>query len=121
MPVEQKSGEIRYITGGVGSDEVKAMRAVRGRYSLALTFAMQVGNTGYYTSSAQLRIARAGGGTVLEASADGPFLFVELPPGTYDLSAELAGEKLERRGVVIQPGAHTELVLRWVRSSLPGH
>ncbi len=43
----------------------------------------------------------------------GPWVFVDLPPGTYDLSAARDGETRERKNFKILPNSTRSLYFRW--------
>lgn len=84
---------IAYITGGVGSDEVDALHGVASQYSLRLTFVTQRGR---YLSDVDVEIAGPSGASVFKTRTLGPFLYVSLPPGRYQVSAYAGGTKQTR-------------------------
>jgi hypothetical protein len=58
-------------------------------------------------------IARdANGSSVLSDFADGPFLFANLPPGTYRVTAALAGDA-KTRAIRVGHGAASIHYFRW--------
>jgi hypothetical protein len=75
---------VAYITGGVGSDEADAMRSVANQYSLRLSFVTQ---RGQYLSDVDVEIVGPSGDSLLKAHTLGPFLYVSLPPGRYQVAA----------------------------------
>lgn len=81
---EVQSG-VSYITGGIGTDEVREFRAAAKKYNLRMTFASKAGN---YLSDVDVTISDAGGRPVLAVRTEGPFLFVRLPAGRYRVSAQ---------------------------------
>lgn len=85
---------IAYASGGVGDDSLRAVRAVRDQYPLALLFAERSGD---YLANIPVHIDDASGRRLFEATADGPFLLVRLPAGRYRVTASHAGQPISRR------------------------
>jgi hypothetical protein len=94
-PVTQNG--VAYITGGVGQDEAEAIRAVSRQYSLRITFVIK---SGQYLSDVAVEIVGASGTPDLNIRTQGPFLFVSLPSGIYQVSAH-AGRASETRVISI--------------------
>jgi len=111
QPKEQNG--VAYISGGVGTDEQNAMRALRADYNLQLTFATK--QTGAYRSDVQLDIADAKGANVLSVANTGPLFYAKLPPGTYRISAAAEGKTFKRS--VRLGAAPKELILHWENDS----
>jgi len=109
LPPVQQSGEIRYVTGGIGLDESSAMRAAAPQYNLRLTFAAV---SGEYLAGARVVLRDAQGRALLETSSEGPYLFFRLPSGKYQVSAENAGETITRP-VQVRDKQASELIFRW--------
>ncbi len=109
LPAPQTAGDVRYLSGGVGSDERRAMRDMAKDYNLRVT--LVAGPRGAYLSGAALRIAREDGSVVLETQAEGPWFFARLPDGryrvsvTHDGSAQTRAIDLRQRPV--------EILFRW--------
>ena len=74
---------ITYVTGGIGEDEVRAFHEVAPKYNLRITLATKAG---HYLSDVNVRIAE-GQREVLHLRTEGPFLFVRLPAGHYQIAA----------------------------------
>jgi hypothetical protein len=77
---------VAYITGGVGSDEAAALRSVTNQYSLRLSFVTQ---RGQFLSDVDVEIVGPSGDSLLKAHTLGPFLYVSLPPGRYQVAAQM--------------------------------
>lgn len=88
---------IAYITGGVGSDEADALRSVASQYNLRLTF---VSRRGQFLSDVDVEIVGPSGASVLTTRTLGPYLYVALPAGRYQVAAYAAGTKQTRVVVV---------------------
>ncbi len=103
LPPEQASGDVRYVTGGVGSDESQAFLQHRRDYPLAVEIYARDGGREVYTADAFVQVADARGQTVLQASAQGPFMFVDLPPGRYTVEVMRQG-RTQRQEAVVRAG-----------------
>ncbi len=85
----QTQGEVTFVSGGIGEDEHKALRAIQGQYNLHLTFAVK--GSGEYASDVKVKIEDAKGHTILNTAAAGPHLFAKLKPGHYKVTADRDG------------------------------
>lgn len=97
-----RAGAVTYLSGGVGEDEVQAMRAAAPQYPLRITFA-QAG--GAYLADVRVRIERTDGTVVLSTTTTGPFLYVNVPPGTYRIRARYEGAEQTRNVTIAQHGS----------------
>lgn len=86
LPQSTSQNGVAYITGGVGEDEVQALRAVAPQYNLRMTFASKRGS---YLSDIDVTITSDAGRPVLTVRTEGPFLFVRLPAGRYQVGAQM--------------------------------
>lgn len=91
LPVRTQ-GEVSYVTGGLGSEEVQAIESVIGNYPLVLEFAESTGKRNRYISGVEVTITDRQGAQVLAVRTDGPFLLVNLPAGSYQVSATYKGD-----------------------------
>jgi len=106
VPVQQYEG-ISYYSAGVTIEERAALPQ---RFPLKIVFAT---NGGHLLCGADVTI-KQGGKTVFRGSADnGPWLIVDVPPGTYDIEAVQDGTKKSARGVTVAPGGRRAVLLRW--------
>lgn len=112
LPEARVAGGIPYLTGGIGSAETAAMRAVFKRYTLALTFARREAGHNVFLTDLPVAITDASGVAVFEATTDGPFLLIDLPAGTYQVSAISRGETRQAQ-VRVTAGAHLERAFIW--------
>ena len=97
-PIQRVQGGVAYVSGGVGQDEVDAMRSVAADYNLRLTFVEQ---GGAYVSDVDTRIRSASGAVSLAVVSEGPLLYVRLPSGKYQVSASYNG--VVRQGTLVVP------------------
>lgn len=112
LPPVQKSGEVDYLTGGVGLDESTAIKSASGQWPLSLVFSVQAGGRAQFASDVKLEIHDAKGALALDVTATGPYLLARLAPGSYSLRATLAGKTLERK-VQVKQGASSRVELVW--------
>lgn len=102
LPPVQQQGQVQYLTGGFGYDESEAIKAASSQYPLALTFASSQG--GAYLADVRVKITDAQGATVLDTTANGPYLLVNLPAGRYHVSASFKDDEKTRQISVPQSG-----------------
>lgn len=94
------------LSSGVGKDE----RVARADYSLLLTFAEAKGP---YIAQVKVEIRAAAGKTVLQAESEGPWLFVNLPPGDYKVVATRANGAKTSATFTIGGGKQHTVRLSW--------
>lgn len=109
LPATHHSGDITYLSGGIGSDQSSALKSLMHRYPLTLEF---VGRHGDYLADVPVRIADMHGNTVLDAQSDGPFMLLRLPDGRYEVTASYDGSTV-RRNVNIDSGTHAHDLFVW--------
>ncbi|WP_028215278.1 hypothetical protein [Paraburkholderia mimosarum] len=105
-PVERNG--VTYVTGGVGEDEVRAFRKVAPKYNLRITLASKAG---HYLSDVGVRIT-SGERAVLAVRTEGPFLFVRVPAGRYQIAAR-DRHVTETKQVVVPPHGSIEVYFYW--------
>lgn len=100
--------DVTYVSGGVGEEQQEQMQALAGQgYTLKLVFAEK--GTGAYVANVRVMIADKSGHTLLDATADGPSFFVQLPEGDYRVTAEHAGMR-QTRTVHASPRAGSTMI-----------
>jgi hypothetical protein len=109
LPAVQQQGAISFVTGGIGSDEAQAFRSAAAQYNLRLTLAAV---SGEFFAGVKVTLRDAKGNTVVEAVSDGPYLFFNVPPGRYQVTADNMGQ-VQSRNAVVRASGGTELYLRW--------
>jgi hypothetical protein len=103
------SGNVSYVSGGVGEDSLQRMAALARDYNLKLVFAAKSGN---FLADVKVVIRDARGASVLETTAEGPLLLVRLPAGKYEIAATLEG-KAVRQTTSLAATGQRQLVFRW--------
>ena len=114
LPREQEVGRIHYMTGGIGDESASAMRAIRHRYPVAITFALRDGGRNQFTANVGAVIEDASGVPVLSLVTEGPYLYVALAPGEYRLTAQepRLGPPQKRR-FRVERDRHIDLLVLW--------
>lgn len=102
------SSSVPVVSGGVGFDSQQAIAAREREFNLKLLFTLNEGN---YVSNVNVVIQDAGGRTVAQHEAQGPFMLAKLPGGTYNVVATYEGKQQARR-INIAGGLKTEH-FRW--------
>jgi hypothetical protein len=94
---EHSQGTVSYVSGGIGEDQAKAMRQAEASYPLTLELASAAGGPrDAYVSNAKVDISDASGRTVLDMTAEGPLVLVNLPSGTYHVAVNWNGTQREK-------------------------
>jgi hypothetical protein len=114
LPVARQAGAIRYLSGGIGIDSADAMRAHRNDYPVAITFLFSDCGVKQFTAGIQVLIETAGGEPLLEAVTEGPYLFLDLPAGSYRLDARSDLGAPQRRAFAVVAGKHLDLTVTWI-------
>ncbi|HEY0844394.1 MAG TPA: hypothetical protein VGE12_03455 [Noviherbaspirillum sp.] len=102
---------VKYVCGGVGSDEAASMKRAASDYDVMMTFAA---STGAYLADVDVAISDSRGRSVLNVTCDGPILLVDLPRGgNYRVQAEAEGRTLTRTAQVGERGAVQRIRMAW--------
>lgn len=96
-----------WLMGGVGEDEVAALRLARSGYSLSVQTAAR--RTGAFLADVHLRIEDAQGQAVFDQDLSGPWLLVKLQPGPYTLQASRHGQVQSVRVAVPAQGVREQM------------
>lgn len=103
------SGQIKFVSGGVGDDSDARMQALSKDFNLRLLFAAK---DGHYLADVALTITNARGDKVLDTVAEGPWLLATLAPGKYQITATHAGAPVTRSTTIPDKGRR-EIFFRW--------
>ncbi|ARU04607.1 hypothetical protein CCO03_07915 [Comamonas serinivorans] len=121
LPPEQVQGGVRYLSGGIGTDESRALREAAKDWPLTLAFAVRDGEAHAFAVDVRVRIADAQGQPVLTITAQGPLLLAQLRPGRYTVTATFEGNTVTAtfegntvtRQVHLQAGQPVHETLLW--------
>jgi hypothetical protein len=101
LPAVQQSGEIRFVTGGVGDGEAAALRRERAQYGLTVEVYASEGGRQLFTADVQVTVRNPRGETLLQERTEGPYLLVDVPPGRYTVEVERMGQT-QRQAVTVR-------------------
>lgn len=113
MPQMQKYEGIDYMSGGIGQAQSDAMQAASGKFPLALTFSQRAGKVAEFVANVPVTIKNAAGKSVLSATSEGPYMFVNLPAGEYTIHATYNGRAMERHAIVRSDGTTSRIYFEW--------
>lgn len=105
-----KAGAVRYFSTGIGLEERAAKYPP---FPLKLIF---VAGPKAYLSQVAVTITGAKGAVTLEVPREqvtGPWLYVDLPAGTYTVTASRDGRDQVKGQVTVDKGGAKTLYLRW--------
>lgn len=103
------SGQVKFVSGGVGVESDARMQALSKQFNLRLLFAAK---DGHYLADVALTITDARGARILDTVAEGPWLLATIAPGKYVIAATYAGTTVTRSTTI--PGSgRREVFFRW--------
>lgn len=108
----QRSENIPYVSGGVGTEERNQLKAMAADDNLEISFAL---TNGHYLAGAEVSIKDHNGKELIEAVADGPLFFVKLPAGHYVVGATAMGKTITR-AVNISANGQAHIFFAWTGS-----
>jgi hypothetical protein len=111
-----RTGAVRYFSVGVGIEE---RQAVYPPFSLKLVF---TAGGKPYLAGVDVTIQPAKGAaaiTISREQVEGPWLFVDLPTGTYDISATYGEYNQALKGIKVVGGKQKTVHLRWAEDIGP--
>ncbi|WP_211454338.1 carboxypeptidase regulatory-like domain-containing protein [Collimonas antrihumi] len=114
VPPEKMQGTVAYVSGGIGRDEVDAIKHVAAQYALELEFARKAIPRDEYVSDVKVLIKNQEGKPVLDTTSDGPLLLAKLPTGIYSVSVDRHGDTIQRV-VQIKADKHARLIFVWTK------
>jgi len=110
------SGTIRYFSAGIGQVE---REAAYPPFSLKLVFT--AGGKPFVTG-VEVVLRQSKGATVLTVPREqvtGPWLFIDVPDGTYEVAASLGGQIQQVKGINVRRGHVTTQHVRWAEDRSP--
>ncbi len=110
LPQPRIYGDVRYVTGGVTYESQPAFKDARVDFPLNIELYQKNGTRNEFTADAEVKVINRAGATVLEAKADGPYLFAKVPPGTYRIEASLNGKTAKSTATVGKGSTRAMLV-----------
>jgi len=105
-----REGNISFLSGGVGQGERETLKEMGKGYPLKLIFSNR---NGEYLSDVTVKIFDQKDKSIFTTVSDGPWLFFNIPPGTYNLEVNFKGEQKRISQVKIEKGSQKVLSLQW--------
>jgi hypothetical protein len=93
LPEAQSFGEVSVISGGVDLGQAEMMRKAQSRYPLRIVYSVR--GSGSYTVPDEL-VLMQGDEVVAQVPSAGPWVLIDLPPGSYKLRSTFEGRSTER-------------------------
>jgi len=113
LPAPQTVNGITYLSGGIGREEVAAIKAEAKNYPLSLVFS--AGPRHAFVADVKVTIKDKAGKVLLGSVSGGPIVLVKLAPGSYTVHAVQGGVALNRMVHVTARGGK-QLVLHWPKA-----
>ena len=109
--ISSKTGQgYAFMSGGVGIEERNLMQRKAGAYDLDLSFADK---QGHYLSDVSIVIDDVNGTQLVNSTATGPFFYIDLPTGKYDVKASFDNQTEEIKNLNISKDHSTKELLHW--------
>lgn len=99
-----------YMTGGIGLDEREVMESWGAPYNLKLSFAEL---SGVFLSDVGLSIMDENGREIIRTTTNGPWFYIKLPPGTYNVNATFEDDAKEIKNLHLPKGQRVSRFLHW--------
>lgn len=104
----QQSGDITFVTGGIGDEERSALQAAKNDYNLSI---ISAASSGAYVGDTRLVISDLSGRELLDTDA-GPLFYAQLPPGRYVVEGESQGQ-IRRQNITIAENRNAHIHFSW--------
>lgn len=112
LPPIQKSGQIEYLSGGIGKDEATAIKTASKHWPLTLEFAVKDKTRADFAAKVNLVVRDAAGHTELQTTTAGPFVLAKLSPGSYTVDATLDSKPLHKK-ILVKHGVTAKALFIW--------
>jgi hypothetical protein len=99
-----------YFFGGVSSDEREVMEQRGRNYNVKLVFAEKRGS---FISGVTLVLADTKGAEMVSLATDGPWFYIQLPPGSYTARATFKGETKQIKNLRVTKEKIVQQVFVW--------
>ena len=104
----ETNGNITYMTGGVGDEDLEAIKANEAQFNVNLLLATIAGE---YTSEVKFELFDAKGQPLLVIADAGPFVLLKLSPAAYQVQAvSVLGESKVLKFTVPAKGAYKSTI-----------
>lgn len=99
-----------YLFGGISTDEREAMEERAKGYNVKLIFAEK---RGAFVSGVTVTIANAKGAEIAALKTEGPWFYIQLPPGDYSIKARCRGEIKQIKNLTVPKDKRVQQGLAW--------
>lgn len=105
-----RAGDVRYFSAGIGLEERSAQYP-----PFALKLVFTAGGKPFLSGVSVTILPVKGGAavTIPQEQVEGPWLFVDLAPGAYDVTAVYLDSKQLLKGIKVEAGKLKTVYLRW--------
>lgn len=111
MIMEGKTAQgFPYMAGGVSSEEREKMEELAKGYNVKLQFAER---RGPYLSDVEVMIQDAKGAEVVSVTTNGPWFYIQLPPGNYTIAATFQRETRRIKNLGVPKDKRVSRTLTW--------
>jgi hypothetical protein len=98
------------MTGGIGIAEREAMESHGRDYNLKLSFSEK---SGVYLTDIGVVVENQNGEEVLNITTNGPWLYLQLPRGSYTVKSTYNGESQRIENLRVTGGDRVQRIVRW--------
>ncbi|SDZ76704.1 hypothetical protein [Microbulbifer marinus] len=91
VPEIQYNGDLRFVSGGVGIDERRALEEVAPGFDLKVVLSTE---SGHLLGGGQIKVRDSRGNLVLNTISDGPVFLLDVPAGSYTIEA-VVGDRVQ--------------------------
>ncbi|MEN9378842.1 MAG: hypothetical protein RJB15_520 [Pseudomonadota bacterium] len=112
IPGTQHSEGIAYISGGVGEEESAAILAEAKQWPVLLEMSQLENGRGVWIFGAQIKITNQEQKAIFNAQADGPYMLINLAPGSYQVIGSYQGAE-QKRNLIVKADSSQKLNIFW--------
>lgn len=105
-----KINGISFLSGGVGIHERRTLNEIGKNYSLKIVFSNKKGE---FLSGIMVRVLDQEDKLILTTVSNGPWLFIDLPSGNYQIEAGLKEDYKKISPVKIEKGLQKVIHFQW--------
>lgn len=107
---EQQGESATYVNGGIGDDQIRYMQSIAKNWPMRIMFSQLKANE--FVAGVKLLITDSRNSTYLQLEDAGPLTYVELPAGTYNVTATY-GDQTQTRKLTISSKGKRDLHFHW--------
>ncbi|MDN5937429.1 MAG: hypothetical protein L0H83_02075 [Salinisphaera sp.] len=111
VQVQTSSAGVDFVTGGVGKEEMQSMAKHYSGYDLKLVNARKTGDAAFVVG-VDISISQQGK-TLVDTTTAGPWLWADVPAGSYQVQASFDGASQDAVIQVPNGGMVEPLILEW--------